>query len=218
MVQGLQHVASGWFPATSLSPALVIFWVWYVVQWYICPFAFVVVVQLCLKSCKRRVLLLRWGLSEWLKVIKEAGRLLYCDGLASLKMVWGGGGEWEAAGGSFLSLTHFVHIERHRVLKPLLLCVNGQVGCMSPCLHPCLDPPPSVVTDLLSFHCGVCVCLTWAVYMNILHSPACKDLFRSVSITEHLKTREPHSLLLVTLARTHPHAWPESLVYGYEYL
>lgn len=42
--------------------------------------------------------------------------------------------------------------------------------------------------------------------MNILHSPACKDLFRSVSITEHLKTREPHSLLLVTLARTHPHA------------
>lgn len=62
-----------------------------------------------------------------------------------------------------------------------------------------------------------CVCLTLAVYMNILHSLACKDLFRSVSITE-LKTREPHSLLLVTLVRTHPHAWPESLVYGYEYL
>lgn len=119
MVQGLQHVASGWFPATSLSPVLVIFWVWYVVQWYICPF--VVVVQLCLKSCKRRVLLLRWGLSEWLKVIKEAGRLLYCDGLASLKMVWGGGGSGRRQEEAFwASLTLFISSVTERWSPPLM--------------------------------------------------------------------------------------------------
>lgn len=196
MVQGLQHVASGWFPATSLSPVLVIFWVWYVVQWYICPFAFVVVVQLCLKSCKRRVLLLRWGLS----VTESDQRSWEATVLWWISIFKDGLGRGEVGGGrrKLFEPHSLCSYRASQSAEALLLCVNGQVGCMSPCLHPCLDPPPSVVTDLLSFHCGVCVCLTLAVYMNILHSPACKDLFRSVSITEHLKTREPHSLLLVT--------------------
>lgn len=180
MVQGLQHVASGWFPATSLSPALVIFWVWYVVQWYICPFAFVVLVLLCLKSCKRRVLLLRWGLSEWLKVIKEAGRLLYCDGLASLKMVWGGGGKWEAAGGSFLSLTHFVHIERHRVLKPSSYVWTGKLAACRPvCIHVLILLP--LLSQIYWASTVGCVCVwleqcIWT-YCTARHARTCSDPF-----------------------------------------
>lgn len=99
-------------------------------------------------------------------MIKEAGRLLYCDGLASLKMVWGGG---EVGGGrrKLFEPHSLCSYQASQSAEALLLCVNGQVGCMSPCLHPCLDPPPCVVTDLLSFHCGVCVSDFSSVYEHI---------------------------------------------------
>lgn len=48
----------------------------------------------------------------------------------------GRGGKWEAAGGSFLSLTHFVHIKRHRALKPSSYVWTGKLAACPPvCIH-----------------------------------------------------------------------------------
>lgn len=58
------------------------------------------------------------------------------------------------------SLTLFISSVTER-WSPPLMCERAS------CLHPCLDPPPSVVTDLLSFHCGVCVSDFSSVYEHI---------------------------------------------------
>lgn len=146
-------------------------------------------------------------------MIKEARGLLYCDGLASSRLVVlvVGGGEKgrEEAGGSALSLGDFVHLQRRRKNRGPV-CVRIHLSrFLLFCFHRLAEPRLWGV-----------LCVRTEVYVNIQHWLACKDLLRSVLMTEHLKTPicpeysssssssfPPMLLFLEFLfVHTHPHA------------
>lgn len=98
-------------------------------------------------------------------MIKEARRLLYCDGLASSRLLEGGRGGRR----KLLSLTDFVHPEHHRKHRP------------SSCeLHVPQSVSVSIFPHAKFTEPQLCVyCVAPAAYVNIQHRLACKGLLRS---------------------------------------
>lgn len=146
-------------------------------------------------------------------MIKDAGRLLYCDGLASSRLVGveGGGGERK-----LLNHTDFVHLKHHRIQRPsscertCSLSVSASIS---------RTPLSNELTEPLLW--GVAYCMTPSLYMYI--QPGMLGPVEFCSMTEHLKTpinsmysssSPPPLLLFLALLFTHTHICMSSNTYA----